>query len=64
MHFDTHVASEVFESGQHIDDKFCVVPDLIVAKKVLHGQNKTLRRSSSTSFIEFSNSASLMSSWI
>ena len=40
MHFDAHVASEVSESGQHIGDKFCVVPGLIVAKKVLHDQNK------------------------
>ena len=41
MDFDAHVvASEVSESGQHISDKLCVVPGLIVANKVLHDQDK------------------------
>ena len=35
---------QVSESGQHIGDKFCVVPGLIVAKKVLNDQNKSLPR--------------------
>ena len=61
MNFDAHVASEVSESGQHIGDKFCVVPGLIVSKKVLHDQKKTFHASCSTSFIEFSNYVSLMS---
>ena len=30
MHFDVHVASEVSEIGQHIGDKLCVVPGLIL----------------------------------
>ena len=42
MHFDAHVASDVSEGGQHIGDNVCVVPGLIVAKKVLHDQNKSL----------------------
>ena len=61
MHFDDHVASEVSESGQHIGDKFCVVPGFIGDKKVLHDQNKTFPL---FQFIEFSNSVSLMSSRI
>ena len=42
MHFDAHVASKVFESSRHIGDKLCIVPGLVVAKKVLHDQNKSL----------------------
>ena len=53
MHVDAHVASEVSESGHHIGDKFCVV---------VH--DKKLHPSSSTALIEFSKSASLMSSRI
>ena len=65
MHVDAHVESEVSESGQHIGDTFYVVPGLIVAKKVLLDQRKkAFHASSSTLFIEFSKSASLMSSWI
>ena len=44
MHIDAHVASEVYVSSQHIGDKFCAVPGLRVAKKVLHDQNKSLPR--------------------
>ena len=44
MHFDAHVASEVSESGQHIGYMLCVVHGIIVAKKVLHYQNKILLR--------------------
>ena len=64
MHFDDHVASEISKSGQHIGDKFCIVPGLFVAKKVLTTRTKAFNAPISTSFIEFSNSASLMSSWI
>lgn len=60
MHFDSHIAFVVSESNQHIDDKFCVVPGL-VAKKVLHVQNKSFYASKSTPYIEFLNSGSLMS---
>ena len=42
MHFEAHVASKVSESGQHIGDKFYVVPGFIVAKEVLHNQNRSL----------------------
>ena len=41
MHVDVRVVSMVSESGQHIGDKFCVVPTFIVAKKVLHDQKKS-----------------------
>ena len=44
MHFDAHLASEIFESGQHIGDPLCVVPGFIVAMEVLHNQNKILPR--------------------
>ena len=44
MYFDAHVASKVSECGQHIGDKYCVVPGLIVVMKVLHDQNKCLPR--------------------
>lgn len=46
MRFDDHVASEVSESSQHIGDKFCVVPGLLIAnlRVVLHEKNKTIPR--------------------
>ena len=44
VHLDAHVAAQVSHSSQHVVDKFCVVFGLIVAKKVLHYQNKFLPR--------------------
>ena len=42
VHLGVHVAAQVSEGRQHVVDKFCVVSGLIVAKKVLHYQNKCL----------------------
>ena len=42
VHLDAHVAAQVSEGSQHVVDKFCLVSGLIVAKKVLHYQNKCL----------------------
>lgn len=44
MPFDGHVASEVSEGSGHIGDKFNVIPGLVIARKVLHDQNKSLLR--------------------
>ena len=58
MHFDAHVAFKISKSGQYIGDMFCVVPGLIVAKKVkfFTTRTKAFHASSPTSFIEFLNS--------
>ena len=44
MHFDAHIASEVSVIRQHNGDELYVVPGLLVAKKDLHDQNKSLSR--------------------
>lgn len=65
MHFDAHVVSKVSESNQHIDDKFCRVPGLVVVKKILHNPNTFASHASiSTSYNEFSNYGFPTSWWI
>ena len=40
MHFYAHVASKVFESINHVIDKFFIITGFVVTQKIIHNENK------------------------